>query len=426
MSSQLAPIALLVTLLVGGAAGWFARGSGPSAPVPGSASPEVAADRPSGGSPDDGAEPLAPVSGAREAAVEEDDREPAEVITSDDPFGPALMAYARKGIGEGWRSARPDEPREDEVEIGVTRFEEQTRALPFILGRQLAKRRTDAEQAVEDARTGGLFSVLEQLQASEVEGPLFELVDSPKVFDEFFQSTSQGSGADGRSVMRDGEPPADGTILEFPAGVFELPDFGGTSAWRQRYPRDITIRGAGRDATMLVLRSDLSAYQRVRNLTIENCTINADNNYMFDIRQPAMSLTIRRARLVAWQAGAGSSCLFGTEALALRCVDTEITGAYNRIMSSGQFFDVRHPGLLARFDNCTIDATRPFESFSDGGTVLFSNCRMTNLLAWGPPQIPQGVRLVGSPLQWYDGEDPETLKRDLNELFPDWKRRLER
>lgn len=176
---------------------------------------------------------------------------------------------------------------------------------------------------------------------------------------------------------------------------------------------------------MLVLESDWSAYGRVRNLTIEGLTIHANNNYLFDVRKPSMSITIRRCRLTGWTTGAGSSCLFGTEGLVLRVEDTEITGAYCRIPASGQMFDVRHAGLLARFENCTIEAMRPFASFRSGGTVAFVGCRIRNAVGRST-EIPGGVSLPGTEVDWFQGEDESALARDLDELFPDWESRMER
>ena len=168
------------------------------------------------------------------------------------------------------------------------------------------------------------------------------------------------------------------------------------------------------------MRSDWSAYDTVRNLTLENCTIYANNNYLFDVRKPAMSVTVRSCRLTGWTTGAGSSCLFGTEALALRVIDSEITGIYNRYPAYGRLFDVRRNGLLARFENCTIEACHVFQGTRAGATLVFANCTMRNI-SDSRKEIPRHAKLLGTRLEWFGGGDRDALKRDINELFPDWK-----
>jgi len=308
-------------------------------------------------------------------------------------------------------------PTAEVLEEGMDLFLEQTLALPAQIGRKLADLLSAAEQAAKD---GQVFAVLSRLENGSP-GPLFDVVDSAKVFDQFFQRETGGPFLAGETALKSREPVADGATVSFPAGVFKLEDFG--RYWRDHYPRDLTISGAGKDATLLVLQSDWSAYDTVRNLTLENCTIYADNNYLFDVSQPAMSVTVRRCRLTGWTTGAGSSCLFGTKALALRVIDSEITGIYNKYPAYGRLFDVRTNGLLARFENCTIEACHVFAGTQTGATLVFVNCVMRNI-SDHQKKVPRHARLLGSRIEWFEGEDRNALKRDLNELFPDWKKQI--
>lgn len=341
---------------------------------------------------------------------------------SEDMFSARLLQHAMDGIRSGWAQTRENEPSEDELQVGLGMFREQTLQVPGSVGRYLAKRRSEAEMALEDARTGGVFKVLERLDEG-AEGPLFDVVDSSKVFDQFFQRAEGGPSLDGAHGIGRQDPVPDGSTLLFTAGVHSISDFG--RKWRKHYPRDLTIRGAGKDATMIVLRSDLSAHDTVRNLTFENCTVHANGNYLFDVRTPKMSVTVRSCRLLGWTTGAGASCLFGTEALALRVVDTEITGVYNRHPASGKLFDVRTNGLLARFENCTFDALDMFRGTRGGATLVFVNCRTKDIFG-NRKVVPSHARVLGTTMNWFAGEKPEDVKRDLNELFPDWNQELQR
>jgi len=335
-------------------------------------------------------------------------------------FSARLLLHAKEQIARGWHMKRSDDPSTEVFEEGEDIFMKQTLALPIGIGIKLADRRSAAELAEEDAQTGGVFAVLKRLDDGGP-GPLFDVVNSAKTFNKFFQREGNGPYLAGETALKSREPAADGATVNFPAGVFELQDFG--SHWRTHYPRDLTISGSGMGATMLVLRSNWSAYDTVRNLTIENCTIYANNNYLFDVRQPAMSVTIRRCRLTGWMTGAGASCLFGTRALALRVIDSEITGVYNRYPAYGQLFDVRTNGLLARFENCTIEACHAFAGTYSGATLVFVNCTMRNLFDRSK-KAPKVAKLRGCQLTWFEGKDHNALKRDINDLFPDWKKQM--
>lgn len=349
-------------------------------------------------------------------------------------FTDALLALAAEGVQQGWASRRSDEMRDDEREEALALFEKQTLETPPYIGVMLADRRSAAERALEDAERGGAMDLLKRLEDGE-SGPFFDLVRSDATFDKFFVPRSTGGrGLDGVTALSTAElskrePVADGSTLQFPAGVFQLEDFG--TYWRDHFPRDLTIRGAGKGATLLVLRQDLSAYDAVHNLTIERVTLHTNNHYLFDVRREPMTVTLKESRFTGWGMGAGASCLFGTEGLALRAMDCEFAGGYGRHPGHGQLFDIRHNGLLARFERCTIERTQAFESVHGGSTIVFSACQLRDVLGHPRGQVPGNVLLDGSTVQWFDGpthgdEFDARVKRDLNDLFPNWKQQLQR
>lgn len=97
----------------------------------------------------------------------------------------------------------------------------------------------------------------------------------------------------------------------------------------------------------------------MRNFGARDCTLYTENQYLFDLRNDSASVHFDRVRAIGFDMGAGSSCLFGTEELALYARDSRFEGGYGR-----------SPELRA------WDAT-------------------------------------GTPLQ--------PAREDLNELFPDWR-----
>jgi len=366
-----------------------------------------------------------PAPDQRTAAAEAPAAELPPTAGGDDLFTAAMLSALEEGLERGWRELRKDAPSEDERAQGRRRFRQSVIALPVLIGRQLAERRDQLDLALEDTRTGGVMTTLQRLQGG-APGPLFDLVRDRGTFDRFFVAETTGSAIDGSSAvsaasLMKGEPVADGTTLVFPAGVFALMDFG--SYWRERFPRDLTLRGAGMNSTLLVLQEDLSAYDTVRNLTLENLTLHTNNNYGFDIRQPPMSLTLRNVRCIGFDMGAGASCLFGTEGLALRATDCEFLGGYGRGPEFGQLFDIRHNGLLARFERCLVARVRAFGHVHAGATLVFSACRLEEIFDEG---TPSNILLDGTTVTRRSRESESPLARDLNDLFPGWQSALQR
>ncbi len=119
----------------------------------------------------EGDSPAAELEGVSDSAKAEreapTDKAPRQSASAGDDsgelFSKRLLEYAEAGLREGWGHTRKDEPTDDEVERGIGIFCEQTLGLPMGVGHQLALRRSESELALEDARTGGVFSVLKRL-----------------------------------------------------------------------------------------------------------------------------------------------------------------------------------------------------------------------------------------------------------------------
>jgi len=110
-----------------------------------------------------------------------------------------------------------------------------------------------------------------------------------------------------------------GGTLALPNGLtFATPAAGANVAFASQwdnYPRDVTMAGAGIDATMLVLGGDLGTRDSLRNFAIRDCTVHTNNHYLFDQRVKPAAVRFERVRVVGFDMGAGASCVFGTAAL---------------------------------------------------------------------------------------------------------------
>ncbi|MSR62251.1 MAG: hypothetical protein EXS08_07390 [Planctomycetes bacterium] len=340
-------------------------------------------------------------------------REPAE--ESVDPFSPALRAYALAELQRGWSEVRNDPLPAQTLDARLRDYEELVRTTPASWGRRAAEERNEdlARLAALDANDG--IAWLEKLDERD---PLAsELPRSAERFAALFRPKSGGRAHDGPSLRAE-DPLADGAVLVFPAGVFALADFARD---RDPFPADVTLRGAGMNATLLVL-DELNPRGALLRFTLEDCTVFADHGIV-DVRNGPSLLALRRVRLVGFDCGAGGSCALRVRKAALSAVDCRFEGGYGR-NPSGYANLVRggHP-LLARFERCTLERV----ALDDAGqpTVSFVDCLMTDMLA----EPPEGPLFQGCSIGVLDAErlrDPLVRQRDLNELFPGWRERVQR
>lgn len=181
------------------------------------------------------------------------------------------------------------------------------------------------------------------------------------------------------------------------------------------------------NATLLVLETDLSVDSKIRNLRFRDLTVYTDGNCLFDVRGDGTVVRLDRVRVCGFDSGAGGSSAFNTDTLALHCVNSFLTGGYGRSPGSGYLFDVRTDGLVARFDGCAIEAVR-LGRIRDGATLVMRACTLRDMLD-DPEELAAehpGVLLDPCSVERIQGDHASraTLKRDLNDLFPDWKEAL--
>jgi hypothetical protein len=375
-------------------------------------------------------------SAPRRAAVDEsaavDAREPTVVeAPSDELISEVLRAYAREKITEAWRSARNETIPDEDLAIAMAQFEELVLSAPYTIGAQLAEQRTRSEMLAADALRGGAFTLLEKLDAGEG-APVLSLVHDTVAFDALFVREAPEHGVDlGLAKKSSREELTDGSTFAFPAGCFlidNLLERGATSA----APKDFTIAGAGMDATLLVLDQDLGSRGAIRNFTLRDCTVHTDGNYLFDHRSGGATVTLERVRVVGFDSGSGSSCAISmNHGVVLSVRSCRFEGGFGRSPGSGDVFDMRTDALVARFDDTFMQHVGlGFDHIRPNATVLFVNCRLENMFSWsdllGTIEAHAGIELVATTLTMHTTVEGQSLKRDLDELFPGWQQRIER
>lgn len=336
-------------------------------------------------------------------------------------IGERLREYGRAEIARGWVQARRDELPERLATTGLATFEREVRELPFQIGRSLGDERTRDEHIAATLNGDDPLGTLEAMQEQD-SGPQNELVTDAARFERFFPRRT-GARVDGPANLgAPDEALTDGSVLTFPTGVFRL------RALMKRdsaFPRDVTVRGMGMDATMLVV-GDLSTHAELVNMAFEDCTVFTDNDSLFDLRRAPASVRLERVRVIGFDSGAGGSSLLDAPGLALLARNSRIEGGYGR-HPDGTLFDVRTKPVLARFENCWIDEVNlGLEHLPRGSSVAFVSCRLTNVLdrRLVDAHPNAGVVLIDSPLQDWPADAGDPPKKDLESLFPGWRERL--
>ena len=354
-------------------------------------------------------------------ALEPIDSERTPVESEEEPLiSERLLNYAREQIRLGWKKVRPhDSIPSAQAEEAIAKYEKIVLVSPELLGRTLAEDQDELEVAQAN---GAGFALLELMLKSKAGEQSALVANDPDAMAAFFAPETSGPTLSGFELDESGEL-ADGTTLVYPPGVYSVR----FDSYADPFPRDLTIRGAGMDQTLLFVRS-INARSVLNNLTIQNCTVYAENGTLIDLRREPCSMLFENARFLGFDTGAGGSDLLDAVSgvfLARNCV---FDGRYgNSPGSHTSIFDVRSDGLLARFENSTfhmvnIEATR----YRSGARVVFAGCRFLEI----PDRLPKVPRtnlsFPGTTFEYYDNSLGSPSSRDLNELFPDWKDRRDK
>jgi hypothetical protein len=434
---------LLAALLAGVGIGFVAAGR--RAPAPAATPPDEAhAPLPARGSEqplENAAPPRATVSAREEPTATESTRS-----ASDDWIGARLREYARKGIRDAWKNSRGDEIPDDRLERGLKDFEFAVLSAPAAIGRRLAEERSREELLARDARSGGAFALLDKL--SKEPTPMLEMAADPAAMQALLARSSPETTVRAEGL---GKHLADklesGKTYSYPAGVFPIEiNFNGV----QQVPQDVTISGAGMDATLLVLEQDIYAAKPLQRFSIRDCTVFTNNNYLFDQRVAPATVLLERVRVIGFDMGAGGSCAlsFTGDGLVLLARDCRFEGGYGRGPQYGYLMRIQTPAMVVRMERCRVDrVTLGADGLGSGSTLAFSQCALTDLLdsqmRFAAPEqrlgyeetlrSTPGLVFQGTTISFFDNaawnlapSSWEVPARDLNELFPGWKQALER
>lgn len=330
-------------------------------------------------------------------------------------FSGRLLQHHDREFRKGWASVRPDRVPDDVAAQGLEDFRTSVLTVSETLGRRAAEEKTEAEATQAAFEIGDGLIVLQAIADGGAVLPPCE--ETSKLLDRIFEPRASGSSIDGTTLDPKGPALRDGMVVEFGPGQFELK----SRSLRDedgKFPRDLTISGAGINAT-LVKFDELSPRGPVERLTIRDMTVDCGNNYLFDARRGGVTLDLRSVRIVRFDMGAGGSLIFGVnEGLVLRARDCEFLGGYGRSPGSGNFS--RGAAKLFHFDGCTFGRIDLRDSRS--GPVHFPSCRFREFSRDPHDMLPDATfsECVVEPLIGIQEYLDRTVQ-SLTEFFPGWQ-----
>ena len=180
------------------------------------------------------------------------------------------------------------------------------------------------------------------------------------------------------SVIRDtmrGKELAENTVFVFGPGEYAFRGY-----FRLSNVSQVTLSGAGMDATTLKPQSTLVMADGVDHVTIEGLTIDGTerSDGILDARGAGAYL-IRRVRTLGFDAGAGYSSAIGVGAgTYVACEGCEFLGGYGRSPLDGYAVSLRERGFVYFYD-CTFTELESFlrgsTRVADGSFVKAERCR---------------------------------------------------
>lgn len=268
---------------------------------------------------------------------------------------------------------------------------------------------------LDDRARGGTMALLRRLAKAQVHP--FTIVGSHEKFSRLFERYASAVAVNGSGTAALLDLP-DGTAVAYPEGSFRLRVTGYGAQYR--LPKDLVVRGAGKDKTLVTIDGDLSSDYEVTNLTFEDLTIDCNNNYLTDLRTDnPITLHFVRCRIVGFDMGAGGSVMLSANTAAFFAEDCIFEAGYARYEAQyGNIFRVNR-GLLARLEGCTF--VGPFSSVIHGSsttTACFYECRFENACYQPVMSVQEGIRFENCvELVATDSKGPMRYFRDLN---PAW------
>ena len=339
------------------------------------------------------------------------------------PIAPAGGGNVADLLPPGTPPERVSEARIAAERIRAAALETARRAEATAAGQ--VKQDMERERLVlEDAARGGTMALLRGLQKGGAH--LAELVADSSKFAGLFRRQVQGPSLSDAN-WRPREPFEDGTTVVLSEGAHDWDAAG--YQHRPSFPKDVLLRGAGMDKTLLRI-NEIESRQEIHGLAFEDLTLDCSNHYFSDLRSDnPVTIRMARVRVVGFDMAAGGSVMLAANTAAFLAEECRFEAGYGRVgPGSGNLFRVRN-GLLVRMDRCLVRG--PFSSVYDAGgaaTYRFEGCAFTECVPGqrsGFEKPPEGVAFVDCTFDYAASDDAarwdRTKPRSLSDFNPAWK-----
>ncbi len=331
-------------------------------------------------------------------------------------FSSALLRVFRSGFRTSWEGERLAPPSAQQLADGEVAFKEAVLLLPGALGTTHAAELTALELRQEALADGdGLGILAAQIESDWTPAPS-DL--TAELMDRVFERGASSGIVEGETFIADAKLELTaGTTLRFGAGIFTLKQNRLRGKDGEDLPTDITLIGAGMNATLLRI-GDISIRGNAERLTFRNLTLDCENDGLFDMRRGGLVCEMENVRVVRFDAGHGGCTVFSSRGGTLvRARNCQFTGGYGRNPGAWGAFLWNHGQLTGRFENCQFEGVW-LEQVSKG-TLVYENCRFNG---YGPK-----LTMLSSERVLYNGcsvTDESTVgdgtgvtKKNLSDLF---------
>ncbi len=339
--------------------------------------------------------------------------------TRDDPklFSKALLSYFRSEYVRAWSEKTDVQLGEGKIARGEQRFRRAVLDLPAELAVRDAGQQLD-RAAVEQAVDLADGCVLLDLAGEGYYEPEFG-DQTRKTIDRCVKRRSSGSTVEGAKFFANKDAKVtEGMTITFGAGIYKLDERRLRGEDGRTFPVDVTISGAGIDATLLRL-GDISIRGDMERFALRNLTIDAENDGLFDLRSGSLLVDLLNVRIVCFDAGHGGCSIFGVrKGSMIKATNCQIIGGYGRAPGNGRLFS--GSPVIADFVNCRLELLDlTLKDVSLTGRVLFQNCVFALMKKDPQEDHPSSVRFAGCLVEsLLDRTDPDLdLQKDLGDLF---------
>lgn len=344
---------------------------------------------------------------------------------------PELLAgeyrtFAELEIRRGFKGSVHREPSEGELREALHLFEQRALELPAAVARELGEREQRNLEARADLETGGPLAMLKNL-AGGGGGALVDLVASREALAALFVRTQPTTRVTASTSAEVRAALAPGATIQLPAGAYA---FGNLLDLEPAFPPEVSLVGAGRERTLIVLDAPLASRGPLEDFRLAHCTVLVRGKQLFR-QEFAATVELDDVRVIGFDNGvqSGAALLEFRGGVALSARSCAFLGGYGELPGGAIALATPNTALLAHFEACEFDLhSLGLSRLARGVSVTFLDCTLSRIFDSPIKETESwlGVRFEGGSLQRIPASARPKSPRAVEELFPGWRERLSR